>query len=560
MNKTNTKTRAEYQQQAQRRTLRFVHGRLEFTNFVFFFVFILFAYAVIDIALLNGKTPQSRIAKLDSYKQRRRDIIDRNGEILATNLPTISVYANPKKMLDKTNAAKKLAALLPDVSEKELTAKFNSNAKFVWIARQISPRLHKAVNRLGIAGVDYIPEDKRFYPHGPLTAHIVGYTNKDNNGLAGIEHDMDDILNWSDDEPLQLSVDIDLQYVLHEELYNQMQKFKAKGASGVIANANTGEVMAMVSLPDFNPNMYKKAKSNARFNRASLGLYEMGSTFKTFTTAMALDHDVATVNTVYDATNPIKINRFKIRDFHAKKRPLTLAEVFKYSSNIGTVKMLQDVGKERQKSFLQKLGLFDKTNVELAERGKPQVPRKWRDVNAYTISYGHGINVTPLHLTKAFTAMVNGGNLYPITILKTDKPASKTKVMRSATSRKVNELLRLVMTEGSGKNSDLEDYYIGGKTGTAEKISNEGKYVEGKVVATFVGAFPMHKPEYVVFTMVDEPSVAHIDDIRDATGGSVAAPVASRVIERTAPILGIQPVTEEEILQAKFGEQFSKAD
>jgi cell division protein FtsI (penicillin-binding protein 3) len=508
--------------------------------------FLAIGVRLVDVSVIE--TPeQTRTASLRTVagpmKVTRAEIVDRNGVLLATSLGTASLYANPQKIPDDAAAARRLIGVLPERSEAELAALLGSDKPFVWIERNLTPREQYEVNRLGIPGLDFQEEDRRVYPNGPLAAHALGFTSIDNAGLAGIEESFDERLK-SRREPLALSIDIRVQQVLRHELATQIDKFGAIGGGGLVLDARTGEIVAMVSLPDFDPNAPAGASEDERFNRMTLGVYELGSVFKIFNHALALESGVATMATSYDATKPIRIGRFTINDYHAEKRWLSLPEIFTHSSNIGSAKMALDVGGAAQQKFLSDLGLLRRTSVELSEQGAPMYPSTWREVNTMTIAYGHGIAVSPLHMATAVAAVVNGGILHPPTLIRREAgdAVPGTRVLSAATSQQMRHLLRLVVEEGTGRNAEAPGYMVGGKTGTAEKQVN-GRYKRKALISSFVAAFPIHAPRYVVLAMLDEPKGIK-ESYGYATGGWTAAPVVSRVVARAAPLLGITPVDE----------------
>lgn len=473
----------------------------------------------------------------------RADIVDRNGLLVATSLRTPSLYADPTEILDPEDAAFRLSTVLSDMNPAETAAKLSSDKRFVWLKRSLTPREQQAVNSLGIPGVHFMDEWKRIYPQGSLTAHVVGFTDIDDRGIAGVENSFDDLLRGGR-EPLNLAVDLRVQHIVREELARQVQAFGAIGATGVILDADTGETVALVSLPDFDPNVAGQMDPDSRFNRATLGVYEMGSTFKIFNTAMALDAGTVGMRGGYDATHPIRIARFTINDDHAKARWLSVPEIFKYSSNIGSVKMALDVGTEGQRAFMAKLGMLRETAIELPERGRPMVPSPWRPINTMTIAFGHGLSVSPLHLASGVATVINGGIRRPTTLLRTDIPSPGERVISERTSRDMRRLMRLVVEEGTGKKAESVGYMVGGKTGTAEKVGAGGGYKRKALLSSFVGAFPMHDPRYVVLVMIDEPKGTK-ETYGFATGGWVAAPAVSRIIARAAPLLGVAPVNPE---------------
>jgi cell division protein FtsI (penicillin-binding protein 3) len=374
---------------------------------------------------------------------------------------------------------------------------------------------------------------------------VVGYIDgADNKGLAGIERGLDDELKTADD-PVELSLDTRLQYILTEEIQTQIAAFNAQGGTGIIADANTGEIVALASLPSFDPNDMSGVNEQALFNRATLGTYEMGSVFKIFTTAMALDEHVTTLAGSYDATNPIHIGRFTIHDDHAKHRWLSVPEIFIYSSNIGAAKMAVDAGADRQRDFLGRLGLLAEPKVEIQEIGRPEWPSAWHLVNTMTIAFGHGISVSPLQMVTAVSAVVNGGVLHRATFLKyaDDYRPAGVRVLSRETSEDMRRLLRLVVERGTGKFGAAPGYLVGGKTGTAEKVDGRG-YARKELLSSFIGVFPINEPRYVIMVSIDQPH-PNGKSMGEATGGWVAAPAVSRIVQRMAPIVGIPPVDED---------------
>ena len=471
----------------------------------------------------------------------RADIVDRNGVLLATSLTTASLYADASLIDDPDAIIAQLRGVLPSLDPERARDQLATERRFVWLHRHLTPREHYRVNRLGIPGLGFQDERRRYYPYGHLTAHVVGFTDRDGQGLAGIERSQNNRLDSSAD-PVRLSLDVRVQAIVHQALINAIDEFQAIGGAGLVMDANTGEILAMVSLPDFNPYEAGEAPEEMRFNRTTLGVYEMGSTFKIFTTAMALDSGVTTLRSGYDATDPIRVGRFTINDFHAQARWLTVPEIVRYSSNIGAVHMAMAVGTERQQEYLRALGMLDRSPVELAEVGFPLVPERWREINTMTISFGHGLSVSPVQLISGITAMANGGTLYPATILAYEPgtvPAGR-RVISAQTSEQIRRLLRMVVAEGTGRQADAAGYLVGGKTGTAEKTEGRG-YARNARLSSFVAAFPMTDPAYIVLAMLDEPQ-GNASTHGHATGGWVAAPVVGQVVERMAPMLGLPPI------------------
>ncbi len=521
------------------------HTRLIIAGALMGLAFVVISGRLIEVSGL--KAGDSRFAHASAPVQTptsRANIVDRNGVMLATTLTTPSLFANPKEVLDARDAARKLVQVLPDLNEAEVYAKLSADKSFVWIKRQLTPRQMAAVNALGVPGLDFQDEDKRIYPQGNTVAHVVGYAGVDNKGLAGIERSYDESLR-SRHDPLQLSVDLRIQAILRQEMAKQIAAFNAAGGSGIVMNVNTGEVMALVSLPDFDPNNPGGSPTENLFNRVTLGTYEIGSVFKTFTVAMALDDGVTTMTGGYDASHPIQIGRFTIHDDHAQNRWLSVPEIFQYSSNIGAAKMAVDVGAERQRDFLAKLGMLKAPNFELPEVAAPILPPFWHPVNVMTIGFGQGISVSSLQVAAGISAVVNGGTFHRATIMKVpnDEPVAGQRVMSPSTSLALRKLLRLVVEKGTGKFGDAPGYLVGGKTGTAQKVSGHG-YSQHSLISSFAAAFPMNDPKYFIMISVDEPHGIK-QSFGNATGGWVAAPGVSRSIERMASLLGIQPVDED---------------
>ncbi len=528
-------------------------GRLVVVIAMFALAFCVLSIRVLDLSIIGGNTDVSSNASEEDlgeqgeYVKTRADIVDRNGILLAVNLSTASLYANPKVLLDVNEAVKKIITVFPEMKADSLKEKLASDKNFVWIKRNLTPDDQYKVNALGIPGLYFKSEDRRVYPYKNLLSHVLGFVGIDGNGLAGIEKGFDSYLKGKNssegtDEPLRLSVDIRAQSVVHEVLANTISEFKAQGGTAIVMDANTGEVISLASFPDFDPNDPGVSSPESKFNRATSAVYEMGSTFKTFNMALGFELGAIDMKGSYDVSEPIHIGRFFIKDFHPKKGRLTIPEIFMYSSNIGSVKIALDVGAESQRQFLHRLGLLSGLDIELPEVAGPLYPSKWSKISSMTISYGHGIAVTPIHVIRATAALVNGGILHKATILKQGDPAriKGDRVVSKLTSDRIRKLLRLVVEHGTGDKADAEGYLVGGKTGTADKPDN-GKYNTKSLISSFIGAFPMNKPKYVVFAMVDQP-VGNKKTGGFATGGMVAAPAVKEIIERISPILGVMPV------------------
>ncbi|MCC7275177.1 MAG: penicillin-binding protein 2 [Alphaproteobacteria bacterium] len=520
-------------------------SRLLFLAATFTLAFLVIAGRLVDVTLLADQgEPRAAQAAPRAAETERADIVDRNGALLATSLPTPSLYANPKQVIDPAQTARRLAATLPGLDEGELRAKLSEDRSFVWIKRQLTPRQQFEVNGLGLPGLEFQRDERRIYPQGRLAAHVVGFAGIDHVGLQGVERTLDERIRGAR-KPLELSIDLRIQHVLRDELQRSMTEFRAIGAAGVVMDAHTSEIVALASLPDYDANTPGTANPDTLFNRVTLGTYEMGSVFKIFTTAMALDSGKTSLTGGYDATRPIKISRFTIDDYHGKHRWLTVPEIFKYSSNIGSAKMALDVGINGQRAFLDRLGLLKQMPIELPENGFPLVPNPWREINAMTIAFGHGLSVTPMQMAAATAAVVNGGIMRKPTLVKYayGTHPDGTRVIKAKTSDDMRRLLRLVVVDGTGKKANAPGYLVGGKTGSAEKAAGRS-YRKKALLSSFAGAFPMSDPQYVVLVIVDEPQ-GTAQSQGYATGGWVAAPLMARIVERIAPIVGVMPIDEE---------------
>ncbi|MCP5363900.1 MAG: penicillin-binding protein 2 [Hyphomicrobiales bacterium] len=524
------------------RALETSRDRLLAAGLVFVFAFFIICLRLVDLAALNGGTEgRTHLARFEQAGG-RGDVVDRNGVLVATSLRTASLYADPHEIIDPRAAAQGLAGVFPDLDKRELLDRLSRQGRFVWIRRNLTPEEQYAVNKLGIPGLAFQSEYSRVYPLGRSAAHVLGLTDVDENGVAGLERSFGPVLDHG--ETVRLSLDMRVQHLLREELARAKDTYSAIGAAGVVLDVNSGEVLSLVSLPDYNPNAPRELSADAQFNRATMGVYELGSVFKLFTAAMALDTGVAGLGDGYDATEPLFVAHHRISDYHAKKRWLSIPEIIVYSSNIGAALMAEDVGRDAQRHYLKRLGLLDAADIDLPEVGSPLLPHPWRDINTMTVGFGHGIAVSPLQLASAVAAVVNGGVYRSPSILKRHigPAATERHVFSKRTSRQIRGLMRLVVQHGTGVRADVPGYQVGGKTGTAEKLV-DGRYQRDRRVSSFVGAFPMDKPQYVVLAVLDEPKGTK-ETYNYATGGWVAAPAVGRVIERMAPLLGISPTHE----------------
>ena len=523
------------------RALEIGRNRLLVTGAMFVLAFSVIAARLVDVTLTSaGANGATRSAKAAVLGVERADLVDRNGVLLATSLPTVSLYARPHEVVDRAAAARWIAATLPDLSAAEVMARLSEPRQFVYLRRTLTPRQEYDINALGIPGLYFQKSEKRLYPQGELTAHAVGLTDLDNKGISGIEKSQERGLTGRR-EALALSLDVRVQTVMRTELLRSMDEFHAVGATGLVMDVGTGEVLSLVSLPDYNPNDLAASSPDAMFNRATLGVYEMGSTFKLFNTAAALDSGSASVDSRYDAIHPIKVSRFEITDFHPENRWLTVPEILIYSSNIGSARMAEAMGTDTQRAFLTRIGLTRPSAIELPEVGSPLVPNPWRDINTLTIAYGHGMAVTPLHMMTAVAALVNGGFYHPATLLRRQdgEKVPQIRVVKPETSRTLCELMRLVVTRGTGGKADVAGYEVGGKTGTAEKNSRGG-YHHKSLLSSFIATFPVSNPKYVVLVMIDEPQGIK-ESFGYATAGWTAAPAVGRVVAQIGPLLGMPP-------------------
>ncbi|CCD92727.1 division-specific transpeptidase, penicillin-binding protein [Bradyrhizobium sp. ORS 375] len=493
-----------------------------------------------------------RSAQQDAIATARPDIVDRNGAVLATDVKTPSLFAEPRRLIDKDEAIELLTATLPDLDTNEVRERMMSRKGFVWLKREMTPKQQQDIHRLGLPGVGFLRENKRVYPTGNEVAHLIGLVNIDNQGIAGMEKWLDNQgladlhrAGFATDRlqrPVELSVDLRVEHALRDELLKAKEKFKTKAASGLVINVRTGEIIAMVSLPDFDPNSPKEAHDPDRINRLTTGVYEMGSTFKAFTLAMALDTGKYDLNSLWDARGPLHYGKFAIHDDEPKGRFLNMKEVFYFSSNVGAARIALTQGVEGHKAFLRKMGQFDRLRTELPESASPILPKRWSELNTVTIAFGHGMAVAPLQGVMGVSALVNGGLLIPPTFMKrteAEAMALAKRVIKPETSEKMRYLMRLNAEVGTARKADVKGYYIGGKTGTAEKVIN-GRYAKKKVLTLFTAVIPADKPKYQLLIMLDEPQPLK-ETYGFITSGWNAVPTAGNVIARIGPLLGIEP-------------------
>lgn len=503
---------------------------------VFFAILIIFLFIIARMFYIVISRDNANIKNIyESRKNvRRGDIYDRNGVLLATDLKTKSLYVSSVLVRDAKLVAKSLAQSFEDLKYEDLLKKISDgkNSKhWILIRRNLTPSQVERVENLQIAGLIFEDDLIRVYPHKEITSHYVGFVDLDRKGLSGMEMQYDRKLMMN--QNLNLAMDVRIQDILHDELLKAKEEFRAKLASGIVMNVNNGEILALVSLPTFDANLRNDALPEERFNMITGGSYELGSVMKIFTNAAAFEHDLIKMEDIYNVAEPIKYGRFSIKDHDKHEDKMSVKEIFTKSSNIGTIKIAEKLGIYNQKEFLTKFGFLKKVDAEFPGLGRTIAPKVWRDINMFTISYGHGIASTPLHLALATSAIANGGYLYKPSFLKLSNPPEQPKkLIKDETVNLMRKMLRAVVEEGTGKYANIDGYEVGGKTGTADRAESGG-YNEGQTLASFVGAFPISEPKYLVYVVFDRPNYTF------NTAGMVAAPAAGRVIKNIAPLLSI---------------------
>ncbi len=543
--------------------------RLGLMAAVFGLAFLVVAGKMIMVATAPTDMQESRRGG-SAIIHTRANITDRNGAILATNLLSASLYVTPQNMADPPRAAAGLVEIFPDLNEERLMHTFTGRRTFAWIKHKLSPEQQQAIIDLGEPGLLIGARESRFYPNAAFAAHILGGTRFGEEdvrsaelvGTAGVELQFDDYLSdpANSERPLALSIDRTAQVIMREQLAGGIRRLNAKAATGVLMEANTGRIIAMVSLPDFDPNHRPPPPTSGDpadsplFNRAAQGTYELGSTFKIFTAAQAIEIGEATPDTIINTRSPLVWRNFKIRDYHDYGSQLSLRDVIVHSSNVGAARLAVRIGGEAQKAFLRRLGLLDRLPLELPEvrRALPQYPRRWSEIYTMTISYGQGISVTPVHLAAAYAAMVNGGLMVRPTLLNDYEPPTEAdRVISESTSIEIRDILRQVVQRGTASMANVEGFDVGGKTGSADKPNPQGAYYEDKVIGTFAAAFPMYDPQYVLIVSFDEPKIDVLGEERRTAGWS-AVPVAGQIIRRVAPLLGLRLAPENETPQVEI--------
>ncbi len=548
-------------EQMRDRARKRAEGRLLVLGVMFTCAFVLIGGRMGVLANTEPTEPRSSVAGAQIVAQ-RADIVDREGRILATNFETHSLYAQPEHLIDPKRAADELVRIFPDLDRDRLVKDFTGKRKFLWIKRKISPEQKQAVHDIGEPGLLFGPREMRLYPNGRLASHVLGGASFGREGVhaaevigvAGIEKEFDTRLRdpAQSHEPLRLSLDLSVQAATERVLYGGMKLMNAKGATAILMEVKTGEIVAVASLPDFDPNDRPRPPTEGEpsdsplFNRAVQGVYELGSTFKIFTVAQALDLGLLNAETIIDTKGPLRWGKHRINDFRNYGNEMSVTKVIVKSSNIGTARIAQMIGAERQQAFLKELGFFDPPPVEMVEAdgAQPLLPRNWSELSTMTISYGHGISTSPMHLAAGYATLANGGRKVTPTLLHRAQTEPGPQVISEQTARVSLDMLRKVVTEGTASFGEVPGYAVGGKTGTADKPkARGGGYYEDKVIATFASVFPAHDPHYVLVVTLDEPVETSGDEPR-RTAGWTAVPVAAEIIRRVAPLLGLRPQIE----------------
>ena len=527
--------------------------RIRVVSLLFCLVYLVIISKLVWLGMKPEQPQNVARSASEAVSAARPDILDRNGKILATDVKTVSVFAEPRQIIDKEDAVDQLTAVLPDLNAKDLRQRLGSRKGFVWVKRSITPEEKIKVFRLGLPGIGFLPENKRVYPNEALGAHVLGFTNVDNIGIAGMEKYIDDQgladlngagfhLTPENLRPIVLSLDLRATQIVRDELVKGVEHFKAKSGAAAIMDVNTGEIIALASIPDFDPNNPAQALDPDRINRMSVGVYEMGSTFKALTLAMALDAKAVSLNSLIDARQSLHYGRFTIHDFEPQHRMLTVPEVFTYSSNIGAARIAMMMGVKAQQDFLRKMGQLTRLRTEVPESAEPIVPKNWSELNTMTIAFGHGLAVAPLQAMMAIDALANGGYLMKPTFLKRSEEDAKKnaqRVIKPETSEELRYIMRLNAVVGSAKGSNIPGYFVGGKTGTADKVV-AGRYSNNRVFTTFDAIVPADKPKYLFMTVMDEPQA-----VPESHGFHTAAwnsgVVTGKIIERATPLLGLPP-------------------
>ena len=528
----------------QKNDLKMRRLKLLICGALLFIAFTTIGYRTVSLAGLDDKTVRNSFRSVNSKNlihPFRGNILDRNNNLLATTVNISSLNINPQEVLNVNQTILKLKKIFPKLNREKLLQKLNSNKKHVQILREISPRDHVSLLKLGIEALKIESSKKRIYPNHSLASHVLGNTDIDGKGIAGIEKKFDKVL--ANGEDISISIHSGIQHITKTLLLEQINQFKAEGGAGIIMDAKNGEIYALVSLPDYNANNYNKLLDNKLFNKATKGIYELGSTLKLITAAVALESDLINENEVFDVSRPLRISSRTIRDYHPLNYAISIPEVVVHSSNIGSAKIAEKFGSSTQLKYLKSLGLMEKLSLELPELGKPQVRTDKKLLTTMTISYGHGISITPTHLASATATIVNNGIRVDPTLLISNSVKKNKRIFSKKTSKIMRSIMRLVVSNknGTAKQAEASGYLVGGKTGTAEKTNPAGGYFKKQNIVTLTSAFPMNKPRFIITVMIDNPKGSK------RTAGWVAAPVVNKIVTRIAPILNIKPQTKSSV-------------
>jgi cell division protein FtsI (penicillin-binding protein 3) len=540
-------------------------GRILFVIVLFLLIYLVITIRIFNVCLIDGihldrdDTPYYKVRRARNTPVHRASITDRNGVIVATNLPTVDLFADPRKVSNAVVIAKKLADIFPEISYDILYARLTRKAKFVYLKRNLSPQQYAKVNALGFPELEFLPNEVRVYPQKDLLAHILGNTDIDNQGIAGLEKSLNDRLS-SSTKDLRLTVDLGIQYAIRDELLKAKEKFSAERATAILMDINTSEIIALTSVPDYDLNKRDFQDKDIKFNFATLGVYEAGSVFKVFNTALGLDSGKIKITDSFDATKPLKMGWHKITDYRVPAKWLTVGETLIYSSNIASAQMALKVGKKLQIQFFKNMGMFDKIeNLEIYEKGRPlhQPENRWQEDTVATTAYGYGISVTPMHIITAFSSVLNGGIYTPPTLIFDNNKRISRRVISTQTSNDMRKLLRDVVIYGSGKNANVEGYEVAGKTGTANKLDANGHYIKGKNITSFVSAFPISNPKYALMVIIDDPKAIK-ETYGFVTSGWNAVPTGGKIITRIAPQLNVQPNYDLDTQRQKILKNYKK--
>ena len=520
-------------------------NRIKFVYSILILIFLILIGRLLQLTIFieEEKIELKNYVAVDEL-QNRVNIVDRNDVIIATDLDMYNFYLNRDLVSNPKLTSEKIAKIIPEVNKDKLYQKLinaESNAKFLLIKNNITPKQQLAIKDAEVVGFEFIPSKGRVYPHNNLFSHVVGYVDIDRNGISGLEKEHNEYLKNPTNRPLKLTFDSRIQSILRQQLQIAMTKYGAKSILGIVYEVKTGNILASVTLPDFNPNNLQSAKREYLFDKVNYGVYEMGSIFKIFTLANGFDTGTINENKRYDVSQVITYGKYSVKQDWYSKRYMSPEEILTKSSNVGAALIGLEVGQKKQEDSLRKLGLLDRVPAKFPSLARPLYPKTWREINTITISYGHGISVTPLHIAMAVSGIINKGIMKNPKFTQFDEN-QETVVMNAKTSEIMARYMRLVVSKGTGWRANTLGYSVGGKTGSARLLKN-GTYQEKNILANFVGIFPMNNPHFLIYVMVESPNISSVDN-DDVSGGIVAAPIVSRIIENIAPVLNVVPHTE----------------